>query len=171
VNKIAIALLLFLAACSNKYRTDSFQPPAEALSRSKSAYIMLARDGNYGGKTYAASGRLVSQQLFGAVTPRLNKTEMATSVESREQAIAAARGKALAYVFEPVILNWEDRATEWSGRPDRITIMISVWDAASGKSLASGTERASSKWFTFGGDHPQDLVPVLMSNFANRVIP
>lgn len=36
----------------------------------------------------------------------------------------------------------------------------------SGKDVASIMSRASSKWGTFGGEHPQDLLPRVMSEFT-----
>ncbi len=166
---VSVILLLFLTACVSKYKTDSFTPPSHPLSKSGSAYVMLARDGAYGARTYSGSGHTVSRLLYGAILNHVSKAELATRVESRDDAIATARKGGMSYVFDPVILNWEDRATEWSGRPDRITIRIGVWDVATGKEIASANERASSKWGTFGGDHPQDLVPHVVKTFADRV--
>ena len=130
---------------------------------------MLARDGAYGARTYPGSGHTVSRLLYGAILDHVSKAELATRVESRDDAIATARKDGMSYVFDPVILNWEDRVTEWSGRPDRITIRIGVWDVATGEEIASANERASSKWATFGGDHPQDLVPQVVETFASRL--
>ena len=69
-------------------------------------------------------------------------------------------------MFQPQILNWIDRATEWSGIPDRITIKLIVYEVESGKDVASVMSRASSKWGTLGGDHPQDLLPRVMAEFT-----
>ena len=65
----------------------------------------------------------------------------------------------LEYYVELDILHWDDRATEWSGKPDKIEIKISVYNARLGTELASSVQSASRKWATFGGDHPQDLLP------------
>lgn len=72
----------------------------------------------------------------------------------------------LTYVRQPVILNWEDRATEWSGIPDKITLKLAVYEVQSGKLITSTVTSASSKWATFGGDHPQDLLPEPMKRFV-----
>ena len=111
----------------------------------------------------------MSRLLHNSILDHIGKADMATQVESRDDAIATARKGGISHVFEPVILNGKDRATEWSGRPDRITIRIGVWDVATGKELSSSSERASCKWATFGGDHPQDLVPHVVKTFASRV--
>jgi hypothetical protein len=74
-----------------------------------------------------------------------------------------------AYYVEPDILHWEDRATEWSGIPDRIEIKISVYDAISGAELASSIVSGKSKWGTFGGDHPQDLLPEPVNKYVESL--
>jgi hypothetical protein len=56
-----------------------------------------------------------------------------------------------AYYVDPEILHWEDRATEWSGRPDTIEIRISIYDSTSEDELASAVLKGKSKWATFGG--------------------
>jgi hypothetical protein len=64
---------------------------------------------------------------------------------------------------------WEDRATEWSGIPDKITIKYSVYEVETGKPLASSITAASSKWGTLGGDHPQELLPVPTQQFVDKL--
>ena len=63
------------------------------------------------------------------------------------------------YFVWPKILHWEERATEWSGKPDRIEIQITVYDARTKQQIAKSSYTGKSKWATFGGDHPQDLLP------------
>lgn len=167
-------LLIFLVSglllgCSSKFKSDSSIAPTASLNSSNSIYIMLASDGRYGSRTYSGSGRTVSEHVYTAVVRRLVKAELATQPHQQERALAIAREKGFSHVFEPRIIHWEDRATEWSGKPDRISIYFAVWEVASGRVVASSTERASSKWMTFGGDHPQDLVPRMVDNFTNKL--
>lgn len=158
-----------LAACSHKYATDAMQPPSQRLDRAAAVYIIMPENGSYGGTRYTESGRHVSLAAFGALSKYTNKISSGTVPESLDSARTKAEAAGIAYILEPTILNWEDRATEWSGRPDRITIKMIVWDAKTGREIASTLARASSKWATFGGDHPQDLLPVLMENFIDRL--
>jgi hypothetical protein len=60
-------------------------------------------------------------------------------------------------------LHWEDRATEWSGKSDRLEIQLVIFNVHTGDELANATLTGKSKWATFGGDHPQDLLenPIL----------
>ncbi len=59
--------------------------------------------------------------------------------------------------------------TEWSGKKDVIEIQIAVVDAASGSALASSVISGKSQWATFGGDHPQDLLPEPLQAYVDSL--
>ena len=67
------------------------------------------------------------------------------------------------------ILQWEKRATEWSGRPDQIEIQLVIFDAVTKEVLANSSYSGKSKWLTFGGDHPQDLLPEPTSQYVTSL--
>ena len=112
---------------------------------------------------------MTSQAIATALYGQNAKNVVAKKVESLKDAFSSARKRGMAYVFEPIILHWEDRATEWSSKFDRITLRFAVYDSGTKKRLASTTARASSKWTTFGGDHPQDLLPVPTRRFVKQL--
>jgi len=101
-----------------------------------------------------------------AILPRQSVT---THVETIKEALSHAEEMGFTYVFEPTILHWEDRATEWSGKLDRIKIRLVVWSVKSGEVISSTVLSASSKWATFGGDHPQDLLPGTITPYVNKL--
>ena len=162
-------LILGLSGCSSKYRIDSLNAPSTQLARDGGFYVMLARNGSYGRRLYRRSGYMTTQAVATALFAQNAKAIVAEKVESLEDAFSSARRRGMNYVFEPIIRHWEDRATEWSGKFDRITLQFAVYDSRTKKQLASTTARASSKWGTFGGDHPQDLLPVPTKRFVNRL--
>jgi Domain of unknown function (DUF4823) len=73
------------------------------------------------------------------------------------------------YYVVSEILHWEDHATEWSGLPDKIEVKIMVYDGGTGKELASTLIAGESKWATFGGDHPQDLLPEPLNSYVESL--
>lgn len=163
---VCVLLSLALAGCSHKYRVDSYDGPTSRLSRQASFYVMLPANGRYDAETYVNSGRQTAQAVTTALASHVNSIKQAETVEDLNTAMERARAANITYVFETVILHWEDRATEWSGIPDKITIKYAVHDVASGKLLSSSVSRASSKWGTLGGDHPQDLLPAPTQQFV-----
>ena len=166
---LVVVILLVMTACSQKFALDFYQPPPQRIPKNSAVYVMVPENGRYGNTTYGNSGQQTAQALFASLSAVTNKIETGLAPESVEAARATAQSKGSAYIFQPLILNWEDRATEWSGIPDKITIKVIVYDVESGKDIGSVLGRASSKWGTFGGDHPQDLLPRIMNEFTKRL--
>ena len=67
------------------------------------------------------------------------------------------------------ILLWQENYTEWSGIPDKIEIRLSVFDTSTKQQLSSVTFHAKSKRFTFGGDHPEDLLEVPIQRYVRSL--
>ena len=68
-----------------------------------------------------------------------------------------------------MIVHWEDRATEWSLKSDKVEVKITVHDVARGRMLASAVVSGSSGLLTIGGDHPQDLLPEPMDSYVGSL--
>jgi hypothetical protein len=68
------------------------------------------------------------------------------------------------YLIEPKILHWEDRATEWSGKADRVKVSLPLY--RSGSLVGSALVTANSSWWTFGGDHPEDLLDASFESYS-----
>ncbi|WP_052065341.1 DUF4823 domain-containing protein [Thalassospira australica] len=164
----AFVAALSLGACSSKYRTDNHQV-VETVTTGKSFYILQPADGIFGDINYAGSGRMLANELHKQLIPYSSKVVKASTIETRENAFNKAQNLQLNVLIDAQIMHWEDRATEWSGRPDRITILYQAFDVQQKDMLATSTLSASSKWATFGGDHPVDLLPVPTSQFVKSL--
>ena len=162
-------VFLVLSGCVSKYRVDAIEIPTASIPIGSHFYVMLSDDGQFGEKVYTGSGRMVSASVQRILRAHGAEVTLATQTEGLEQAVETARSGNIAYVVLPTIIHWEDRATEWSGRPDRITMKYVIYNTTGGERLASTTVSASSKWATLGGDHPQDLVPQTFQDFLAQV--
>jgi hypothetical protein len=164
----ALALSISLSGCASKYRVDTYEAPIAHLDKQASFYIVLPADGRYGAIVYPGSGATTAQAVSNALLMHVDKTVIGTTTgEESDAALIQARQRTLTYVFVATILNWEDRATEWSGIPDKITLKFAVYETQSGKLVSSTVTSASSKWGTLGGDHPQDLLPEPTQRFVD----
>jgi hypothetical protein len=155
---VLLLLAVLLSACASTYRQDVVSAPSAKLERGRSVLIAMPRNGAYDRRVYAASG----QQTALAVQAAFARYSDQVAVSSRCADLACLQregGQSAAYFVVPEILHWEDRNTEWSGIPDRVEIKIVVLDASTRNVIASVVIGGKSKWATFGGDHPQDLLP------------
>lgn len=166
---IAMVVLTTLTGCVSKYKPLSYEAPPAKIERNAAFYVMLPSDGQYDGTPYPGSGLATSNAVVTALTLHTSNIYAAKSVDSLDDAMAKARAAKASYVIQTDILNWEDRATEWSGIPDKIALQFVVYDTMSSKKIASASSKASSKWATFGGDHPQDLLPVPTQTFVDSL--
>jgi hypothetical protein len=129
-----------------------------SLTRNQSFYIVTPRDGSYGSQHYAGSGAAVANAFSAALLKYANDVLIGDYVESTEAAQDVAKAKHCAYVVIPRITRWEDRATEWSGIRDKMELMVKIVNTADGTVLSASEINGKSRWMTFGGDHPEDLL-------------
>jgi hypothetical protein len=113
---------------------------------------------------------MTAQALVAALSPSIRVVKSSNGRVDRTEGMAQAKQGGFTHYAEPIIVLWEDRATEWSGRPDRIIIRITMLNVASGQIVDISTIQGSSKWATLGGDHPQDLLPVPMRRYVAGLV-
>lgn len=165
-----LAILIVIAVTVVGCRTTTVTPvstaPAKKLNRGAVVYIVTPRDGNYGTEQYQGSGNEVATALQAAFVRYADDVIVGGSVDSVSDAIEAAKLKKCQYAVIPKITHWEDRATEWSGIRDKLVIFIKVVSVEDGTEVRSVEVSGNSSWFTFGGDHPQDLIKSPIQKFV-----
>lgn len=165
---LSLSLVLALSACASTYTRDVISSPDAKLKRGKAVWIATPKNGFYGNTEYRSSGLHTATAIKAAFAPYSNDIVIASNC-SDLACVMADVGAADGYCVVPEILHWEDRATEWSGIPDSIEIKVVVFDAKSRKELASTMISGKSKWATFGGDHPQDLLPEPLASYVQTL--
>lgn len=153
-----LALATLLSACASTYKQDVIATPSAKLERGKAVLVATPKNGFYEKDEYPASGRqtaVVTQAAFARFSNQVTVSPACSALAC----LQAEGGQRYAYFVVPEIFHWEDRATEWSGKPDRIEVKLVIFDAQNAKEVASTIISGKSKWATFGGDRPQDLLP------------
>ena len=154
---LVAAAWLLVAGCASTYTQQDMRPVADALDPAKTVLISVPSDGTYGTTVYEESGLMTAEAVMAAFAQHAASADLLTGCEGRD-CLEVVDGSMCGYFVMPVIRHWEDRATEWSGEPDHIQIQLVIFDAASGEEIANSTYTGKSKWMTFGGDHPEDLL-------------
>ena len=160
---------LIVVGCADSHKLTRMNVATTPLSRGASAYIALPADGRYGTIVYTGSGPQTAQLIAAAFAPYLSRISVATASEDVATTIRSAKAGGYDYIVYPEILHWEDRATEWSGKPDLVSIKISIVQADSGEVIDSGIVEGESGRATFGGDHPQDLLPEPLRKYSGAL--
>lgn len=162
---ILFSLVVF-SGCADTHQVTRASGGVGPLLRQASAYVGLPNDGRYGQTAYPGSGALTAQAVAAAFSPYLSKVTVGVKIEDFDAARKSAQAGKYTYLLYPDILHWEDRATEWSARPDQASVKISVVRTDTGAVLDSAVVGGKSGIATFGGDRPEQLLPKPLSDYA-----
>ena len=163
---LAIAVL---SSCADTTQLTKSGNESFKLVTENRIYVSVPTDGRYGNKTYHGSGANVSQIIMSSFSKYAPGIESGNTFQTREQALAYAKNSSSDFLILPTILEWEDRATEWSGIPDKVSIKIALIHVGSGKTMSSAIIKGKSGLSTLGGDHPQDLLPEPVDEYAKSM--
>jgi hypothetical protein len=161
-----LALVAVLGACTSTYTRQTVTTAQVKLASSGSVLVGVPQDGSYGATSYPGSGTATAEAVRAAFSRYSNNVQLANGCGQVSCLVTSATP--YTYYVLPQILRWEDRATEWSGKKDKIEIKITVY-GQSGKTIASQIIDGKSKWATFGGDHPQDLLPKAVNGYVQSL--
>lgn len=165
------AAIVLLSGCASAYHMDIGQAGhVTTIPRTAHACISIPNDGRYEDDKYQGSGKATAESVNRAFAPYIETTVLNEQGISQDQAISESKAEDCQYLFYSQILHWEDRATEWSGKPDRIALKLTTFSVSSGKSVDEMTFHARSSWWTLGGDHPQDLLYKPLKEYAKELV-
>ncbi len=148
---------VIISGCTSNYDYANMPASQKSLNTDKSVLISVPENGRYTNKHYEKSGEITAKALANAVDPYASSVVITDSCHG-SSCLTSANSQKYTYYMEPKIMHWEDRATEWSMRLDRIQIGVKVYNLATKKELDSSEFVASSKLMSWGGDHPEDLL-------------
>lgn len=164
-----VLLLVGLFGCADSHQIVRASRSRVAVPANSTAYVAYARDGSYGNIAYPGSGALAAQAAASAFAPYFRHLSVAVKFEDFEDARVAAGASGFPYLIYTDILHWEDRATEWSGRPDVVAVKVSLVRTNSGEMIDSAVIQGKSGLATLGGDKPEDLLPKPLAEYAADV--
>ncbi len=169
MKRVGLVVLLLLMSCAEKTEVLSIGDSQARLNQNAVVLVSIPADGSYGGKPYPGSGLATAKALKAALSRYSRPAIVSTTAETFDQAMSTAKGYGASYLVHSEILQWVDRATEWSGKPDRAEVKVEIADPISGVVVHSVVLRGRSSWWTFGGDHPQDLLYAPAASLARSL--
>jgi len=153
-------MAILTTGCTASYQMDRFSEgnDSQRLDRQKAVYITVPRDGAYESKIYHGSGQIVAQAVASAFSQFAAQVHVAESQLTNDEAIAFTKDHGAGYMVVPTITHWEQRATEWSGRPSRMAIRVTIVDAVTGNQISSTSLEGRSRIMSFTSTHPESLL-------------
>lgn len=161
---LAVALPLAMLGCVDQaVRSDTLRP-AMKLETGKTIAIARPSNAAYNKKEYPGSGSATAQALR-------------TAFETKGKAVISDdchdfdcinKTTAFDYALVSVISHWEDHMTEYNGKRDVIVLSLTVYNER-GVAIATTTINARSRWATYGGITPSDLLVDPLFEYANTL--
>ena len=161
------ALIILLSGCTASYQQDQGTELSEPLPQSAAVYIVIPADGRSESQVYSNSGMMTADATRSAFSRHTSSIRLVDTCGIRS-CLAKLEGET-GYLVVPEILHWEDRATEWSGKAERLEVKITVYDVSTQEILTSTVFNGRSRWATLGGDHPQDLLPGPINEYVDSL--
>lgn len=159
-----------LTACKSTYsEKDLSTTPPPILKSNTRIYVAIPFDATFKKEVVQNSGKQTAQAFQVALMRYTRSVYMSKFPESLGEALEIARTGHMEYVLYPTIVRWEDRATEFSGRRDRLAVKADLIDLTTSQVVFSREIEATGKWMTDGGDSPNDLLLQPAEQYANAL--
>ncbi len=163
--------IFFLCGCVHTYdmHAESQRAAPVRIAASSSFYVAIPENGRFDSTEYPHSGEMTAATIAQALSRHTKDVKVAKKVVALDEDLADSTEARSEYLLRPTILHWEERATEWSGKSDRITIRLELFEVDSRERIDSREFSGKSRWGTFGGDHPQELLPVPVRRYVEEL--
>lgn len=163
-----IPLFLTLISCSPALYNVSFSKdtvPAGLLT-DKEILVLTPADAVTNESIVVGSGAQLANKIF----TYLNTKNCEVTLDGAQNIKKIDEEELLKYdyIIVPTIINWEDNATAWSGKPDKLTFTIEIFDKHK-NSILSSTLDAKSTNATFSANDPSELIDKPLINFVSRL--
>lgn len=163
-----ICSMFVISGCTSTYHQRTVSDTTTQLQNNKNVLISTPDNGYYGSTQYQGSGQMTANAVRTAFLRHTDQAKVTTKCHGYS-CMDMFLPDEYQYYVQPDILHWEDRATEWSGKKDVIEIKLTIYQTSTKEILSSVVLSGKSKWATFGGDHPQDLLAEPINNFVDTL--
>ena len=159
-----------LTGCKSTYSEKELSTQAPPVLKSNSRiYVAIPFDATFKKEVVQGSGKQTAQAFQVALMRYTRSVYISKFPESLGEALEIGRNGHMEYVLYPSIVKWEDRATEFTGRRDRLIVKADLIDLSTSQVVFSKEIEATGKWMTDGGESPKDLLVQPAEQYANAL--
>jgi len=160
---IAAYSMSFLACTSSSFTVQESEPTS--LSKTETYAITVPDD--YPDESN--SGRTTSMEIRKVLATCGVNASLLNRFPDYESVPQETRAK-YDYIVEPTITYWEDNVTTWSGKPDKLLLVITIYKAKTAQVMDTFTIDAKSSSIIFGDNDPVDLIKEPASVHYGKII-
>jgi hypothetical protein len=168
-NITGIVVLITLAACATSQTGGGVVPGQTVRPASRIMVLPIPdgverKDGAAAGTGGAMTAGIRDALIQAGVSP------LVTEQTGLEGAIKQARSLGYDYVLKATITEWEDNATEWSGRPDSAAVSAELYDARSMQLVSTATQREEASVMAVVPQNPERFIPTLSRRIVEKLL-
>ncbi|MDR3258256.1 MAG: DUF4823 domain-containing protein [Fusobacteriaceae bacterium] len=170
IYRLFLGFIVFLAlSCTTTSNVRSTSSNKITLGANKVVYLNLPRDGRYQGTIYRGSAQTYQELLEISIENYVSKIVLGKEYETINECTNTAKNNNADYLLYSTIINWEDRATVWSGIADTLTIKIEIIELGIDKKIYEAELFGKGKNLTFSTGSPEDLLPELFEELIKNI--
>jgi hypothetical protein len=171
INYLVLGVIVaFLAvSCTTTHNVKSANFDKVTLGTNKVIYLNLPRDGRYKGTIYRGSAQTYQELLEIGIEGYASRIILGKEYENITECANTAKESNADYLLYSTIVNWEDRATAWSGIADTLTISVEIIELETGKKIYDAELFGKGKNLTFSSGSPEDLLPGLFEELVKNI--
>lgn len=169
INTLLVLLTISTISCVSTYHHSISQgSTTSSLVRNTNILLAVPDDAYFGTRTYTNSGKMTTTAVKNALSHYTYSITVDQTVKDFGDIPNTAFSK-YDYVVMPTIVKWIDYATEWSFKRDVLEIKIIIIDCSTRSIYQSAVIKGRTKFVSFGGDHPQDLLDPSIEDYFQSV--
>ncbi len=170
---ISSSLILLLSACSSIPNESNFESIHlrklnDPLSVGAQVSVQIPENGRFEDTVYSQSGQDTASAFKSAFEVHTESVTLLSACQE-EACLAGATQAGSKYFAALKLVYWEDRATNWSNKADRLTIKVSIYDVSSSSLLTSSYLHTNTSMGAPSGGHVEDFLPSLANQYVSSL--
>ena len=163
-------LVMLMAGCSVPRNVrEGGAVSGQQVDAHKTVLVLSVKDGQEQGQAPAVgSGRGMAAALRKALSEHGIPLSISQSTDLSEGLNEAKQGD-FGYVLQCVITLWEDNATAWSGKGDKLNISVEMYDAKTHRLVAASSDKRTATGATFVSGSPDRLMDQVATGALGRL--
>lgn len=167
---LAATAASLLVACSvPRQAKEGGTLPGQHVDPTQRVLVLAIKDGQEQGEPVAAGS---GQGLVDALRRSLATHQVplsATPDMTLEQGFADAERGGFTYVLKGTITHWEDNATAWSGKGDKLNISTELYDVRSRTLVTAATDKRTATGFTMVSGTPDRFMDEVANGALSQI--
>ena len=163
-----VVLLFGCATAPNEYESIHQYQTNEPLSSDGQISVQTPKNARFDETVYEDSGYKTAAAFKEALESHAKAIKVIDTCELNN-CLKQAKSNGSKYLMALNLIFWEDRATNWSGKADRLTVKVSTYEVSSGDLLYMSYLHTNTSIYAPSGGHVEDYLPFISNQYVSTL--